>query len=92
MMAQNYPGLLDGLMPQISFPDNAIYEDVIDCTQLAHAFDSTKEKWNDDQKAAVSGFYSWKECSASWMSNGQATSLANSQVVAVACNPGRILC
>ena len=42
MMAQNYPGLLDGLMPQISFPDNAIFESVIDCSSLDHAFGSTK--------------------------------------------------
>lgn len=86
MMAQNYPGLLDGLMPQISFPDNAIYESVIDCSLLAHAFDSTKASWTDDQKTAVSGYSSFKTCTDSWMSRGQALSLANSQVKAAACN------
>jgi hypothetical protein len=86
MMAQNYPGLLDGLMPQISFPDNAIYESVIDCSLLDHAFGSTKASWNDDQKAAVSGYATWKTCSDGWMSRGTATSLANNQVKAVACN------
>lgn len=85
MMAQNYPGLLDGLMPQISFPDNAIFEDVTDCTLLSHAFDSTKASWTDDQKALVSGFATWKTCSTSWM-GGNTTSLANTQVVATACN------
>ena len=87
MMAQNYPGLLDGLMPQISFSDNAIYESVIDCTALDHAFGSTKTAWNDDQKAAVSGYATWKTCSEGWMSRGAATSLANNQIKAVACNP-----
>jgi len=86
MMAQNYPGLLDGLMPQISFPDNAIYESVIDCSLLDHAFKSTKVSWNDDQKALVSGYATFNTCSVGWMSNGAATSLANNQVKAAACN------
>jgi uncharacterized tannase-like protein DUF6351 len=86
MMAQNYPGLLDGLMPQISFPDNAIFESVIDCSLLDHAFNSTKASWNDDQKALVSGYATFKTCSDGWMSRGAATSLANNQVVAAACN------
>jgi hypothetical protein len=86
MMAQNYPGLLDGLMPQISFPDNAIYESVIDCSLLDHAFKSTKASWNDDQKALVSGYATFNTCSVGWMSNGTATSLANNQVKAAACN------
>ena len=81
MMAQNYPGLLDGLMPQISFPDNAIFEDVIDCTLLQHAFDSTKTPWNDDQKALVSGFATFKTCSTGWGGG-----LAANQVQATACN------
>jgi len=86
MMAQNYPGLLDGLMPQISFSDNAIFESVIDCSLLDHAFRSTKTSWNDDQKALVSGYATWKTCSEGWMANGAATSLANNQVKAAACN------
>jgi hypothetical protein len=87
MMAQNYPGLLDGLMPQISFSDNAIFESVIDCSLLDHAFKSTKASWNDDQKALVSGYATWKTCAEGWMSNGSPTSLANNQVKAAACNP-----
>lgn len=86
MMAQNYPGLLDGLMPQISFPDNAIFESVIDCSLLAHAFDSTKASWTDEQKALVSGYATFKTCSDSWMARGTPTSLANNQVKAAACN------
>ena len=86
MMAQNYPGILDGLMPQISFPDNAIFESVIDCSLLDRAFHSMKNSLNDDQKAAISGYATWKTCSAGWMSNGAATSLANNQVRASACN------
>src|SRR5471032_3591649 len=82
MMAQNYPGLLDGLMPQISFPDNAIFEDVIDCTLLDHAFKSTRDPWNDDQKALVSGFATFKTCSTGWESG-----LAANQVEAAACAP-----
>jgi hypothetical protein len=86
MMAQNYPGLLDGLMPQISFPDNGIFESVIDCSLLDHAFGKMKSALNDDQKAAVAGYATWKTCSTGWMSGGTATSLANNQVMAAACN------
>ncbi|HWE53058.1 MAG TPA: DUF6351 family protein [Bryobacteraceae bacterium] len=82
MMAQNYPGLLDGLMPQIAFPDNAIFEDVIDCTLLSHAFGTTKQPWNDDQKALISGFATFKTCSTGWE-----TGLAANQVDATACAP-----
>jgi hypothetical protein len=87
MMAQNYPGLLDGLMPQISFSDNSIYDGVIDCIALDHAFNSTKASFNDDQKAIISGFASFKTCTDSWMSRGAPTALANNQIKAVACNP-----
>jgi hypothetical protein len=86
MMAQNYPGLLDGLMPQISFSDNSIYESVIDCSLLDHAFSSTKAPFNDDQRAAVAGYATWKTCSTGWMSGGTATSLANNQIKSNACN------
>jgi hypothetical protein len=86
MMAQNYPGLLDGLMPQISFPDNAIFESVIDCQLLDRAFSSAKTSWNDDQKALVSGYATWKTCSQGWMANGSPVSLANNQIQAAACN------
>jgi hypothetical protein len=87
MMAQNYPGLLDGLMPQISFSDNAIFESVIDCSLLNEVFKSSKLPFNDDQKALISGYSTWKTCSEGWMSNGAATSLANNQIKAAACNP-----
>jgi hypothetical protein len=86
MMVQNYPGLLDGIMPQVSFPDQAIYESVTDCSLLDHAFRSTKASWNDDQKALVSGYATWKTCSEGWMANGSPTSLANNQVMANACS------
>lgn len=86
MMAQNYPGILDGLMPQISFPDNAIFESVIDCSSLHHAFSAMQSKLNEDQMTAISGYATWKTCSGGWMQNGAATSLANNQVEAAACN------
>jgi Tannase-like family of unknown function (DUF6351) len=86
MMAQNYPGILDGLLPQISFSDNAIFESVIDCPVLDRAFNGMKNKLNDDQMAAISGYATWKTCSTGWMANGSPTSLANNQIRAAACN------
>ena len=66
LIAQNYPGLLDGITPGASFTDIAtVAPGVVDCTLLAHAFDTSGQPWSDDQKTAVSGFATWKVC-ASW--------------------------
>jgi hypothetical protein len=57
LIAQNYPGLLDGILPSDSFPDiTSIIPAAGDCWLLAHAFETAREQWTDDQKAAVSGY------------------------------------
>ena len=38
------------------------------------------------RKRPVSGYATWKTCSDGWMARGTATSLANNQVKAAACN------
>jgi len=64
LAAQNYPGLLDGLIAGLSFPDALTSNGpwVMDCTLLDHAFNTSKRSWNDVQKAAVVGFSSWQTC------------------------------
>jgi hypothetical protein len=68
LIAQNYPGLLDGIVPALSFPDiTSIATPVVDCSLLENAFKHAKESWSDDQKSAVAGFATWKTCSERWI-------------------------
>lgn len=63
LIAQNYPGLLDGLVLWASFPDITTYvQSVTDCELLARAFDTSEHNWTDEQKTAVSGFATWRAC------------------------------
>lgn len=64
LIAQNYPGLLDGIIPYISFPDVATYVSITsDCALLVHAFDKAKHPWTEKQKSAVTGYATWRVCS-----------------------------
>lgn len=64
LTAQNYPGLLDGIIPYISFPDMATsVQTDTDCSLLHHAFDtSSAVRWTEEQKTAISGFATWRTC------------------------------
>ena len=67
LIAQNYPGLLDGLTPRISYPDiTSIVPNAVDCSLLAHAFEVATQAWSDEQKGAVAGYATWRTCD-SWM-------------------------
>jgi hypothetical protein len=64
MIAQNYPGLLDGIIPMASFPDVAtgFMPLTSDCLLLGRAFDSSELQWTQAQKTAVSGYSTWNMC------------------------------
>ena len=63
LIAQNYPGLLDGIIPTLSYPDIiSLMPSVLDCTLLDRGFETSKLPWTEAQKAAVSGFATWKIC------------------------------
>lgn len=63
LIANNYPGLLDGLIPSASFADTFTFVNhVSDCELIQHAFESSPSRWTDDQKAAVSGEANWQYC------------------------------
>lgn len=63
LIAQDYPGVLDGITPAASFPDLfSIVPDTTDCSLLARAFASSSQIWTDAQKTAVSGFATWGIC------------------------------
>lgn len=72
LIAQNYPGLLNGIMPSASFPDvTSLAAPVEDCSLLARVFMTAKGPWTEDQKKGISGFYSWASCER-WMTAGYA--------------------
>ena len=67
LIAQNYPGLLDGIIPGASYPDTVtLAPPITDCSLLARAIDNSSHDWSDTQKKAVSGFATWATCE-SWM-------------------------
>lgn len=69
LIAQNYPGLLDGIIPGASYPDIVtLIPPVTDCSLLDRAFSQSKPAWSDEEKTAVSGYATWTTC-LSWMRN-----------------------
>ncbi|HET7036408.1 MAG TPA: DUF6351 family protein [Thermomicrobiaceae bacterium] len=60
LIADAYPGLLDGIVPDLSDPDLA-HPAGADCILLANYFDSA-EGWTDAQQAAVAGTETFKSC------------------------------
>ena len=67
LIAQNYPGLLDGIIPGASYSDMVtLAPPVTDCSLLARAIDNSSHGWSGAQKKSVSGFATWATCE-SWM-------------------------
>jgi hypothetical protein len=63
MIAQNYPGILDGIMPIASYPDIfTVIPSTVDCSLLKRAFDTSSLAWTFEQKSAVAGYSSWNNC------------------------------
>jgi hypothetical protein len=68
MVAQNYPGLLDGLVVRSMFPDNTtVAPDVLDCRILQRVFDSNPALFNEAARQAVTGYATSDTC-ATWNS------------------------
>ena len=63
LIANNYPGLLDGLIPTAAFADTITFMNhLFDCELLDRAFKTSSLTWTDDQKAAVAGEANWQYC------------------------------
>lgn len=57
LIAQNLPGLLDGLMPTRSFPDLlSMWNDFADCRLLTTYFTGNPGAWTQTKRDAVEGF------------------------------------
>ncbi len=63
LIAQNYPGLLDGIIPGMSFSDHtSIAEPILDCALIGRVAGAMKVALTPDQRLAVSGYGSWGLC------------------------------
>jgi len=57
LITQNYPGLLNGLMPSMSFADSfSVRPGVTDCRLLKHYYDANGDVMSAEQKLAIEGF------------------------------------
>jgi len=66
LLADNYPGLLDGITPSESFPDAlTFFYPIADCPLLRRVFDSSTQSWTTEQKTAVAGWPLWAFCTGS---------------------------
>ena len=64
LIAQDFPGLLDGLLPSLTFPDSvSISPDVNECRLLIRYFQSDTKTWTKEKEKAVEG-YSPGTCAA----------------------------
>lgn len=63
LIANNYPGLLDGITPWLSFSDFlTVASSSTDCSLFSRAFQASSQSWSNEQKTAVSGFQDYKTC------------------------------
>jgi Tannase-like family of unknown function (DUF6351) len=68
LLAQNYPGILDGLLPGRSFADTlTVLQYASDCPLLNNYFAKTGTTWTGPQQVAVSGFFQYGMCSTAWL-------------------------
>lgn len=57
LITQNYPGLLNGLMPSMSFADSfSVRPGVTDCRLLKRYYDANEDTFNTEDKLAIEGF------------------------------------
>ena len=68
LIANNYPGLLDGIHPRNSFSDTLTFSTpYMDCGLLDRAFNTSTLAWTTEQKEAVVGHhYSYCSANTTW--------------------------
>lgn len=89
-ITQNYPGLLDGIIPARSYPDMVTFlSNAYDCRLLHAAItSSTQHAWTNDEKTAVAGSKVYEWCSEGSAAFGRLTSARRMDSVTGAnCSP-----
>ncbi len=101
LIAQNYPGLLDGLSTDIGYPDTySVVPGAVDCSLLANAFNGASQQWTREQMGAVSGYSKWEVCeswfksgySPGWVNASRCRGVAADKVYHPVKNPGGVRC
>ena len=66
VIAQNYPGLLNGIIPSATFPDATTYFiESEDCRMVLRPY-LNKTSLTEEQKRAIGGFSTWGTCDRSY--------------------------
>jgi hypothetical protein len=64
LIAQNFPGLLDGILPSLTYPDSvSTRAGVTDCRLLIRVYKNDPATWTQEKQTAVEG-YTPKTCNA----------------------------
>ena len=64
LISQNFPGLLDGILPSLTYPDSvSTRAGVTDCRLLMNVYKADPATWTQEKQTAVEG-YTPKTCSA----------------------------
>ncbi len=63
-IADNYPGILDGILPSASFPDSVTLATVGDCRLMDNYVRTTENSLTAGQLPSVSGFRNYGSCRA----------------------------
>jgi hypothetical protein len=67
LIAHNYPGILDGIQPGLSFPDSWTFlVTYTDCALLDDAFNRSSTPWTLEQKASVAGHRNYAHCTSNF--------------------------
>jgi hypothetical protein len=100
LLGNNYPGLLDGVMPGRAFPDQMSFlNPLFDCELLVHAIGNSALTWTQAQKTAVAGMQDFGYCVSNGTrypnlraNNCNATSVPAALVYNPVTNPGGARC
>lgn len=97
LIAQNYPGLLDGIIPGASFADaTSVAEPMLDCALINRVADVMKPPLTPEQRLAVSGYGSWGLCASrlgvQWLQASACPSIPIDKVYNPITNPKGVRC
>jgi hypothetical protein len=57
LIAQNFPGLLDGILPSLTYPDSvSTRAGVTDCRLLMNVFRADPATWSQEKQTAIEGY------------------------------------
>ena len=101
LIGNNYPGLLDGIVPTASYADTlTFHQGMVDCDLLDRAMTASRLPWRTEHKTAVSGYSHFDYCSVTKLrysallaaKNCDATTISQSMRFDPVDNPDGVRC